>query len=465
MEKVEEIIQELLKHKYFKFFIGFLALLGSLMFIRSSEMGAYFGSDSYMALSQRGLELSELFQANTFPVAKLISYFESLFFGENLQMYRAFHLLVHIITTFSLSMILKKLNFKYFWIVGLIFLVHPAHMYSLNVFESMNSIYSVLFMCLSIFLYLRQLKVSKTYNPYLIGSLFFYFISIQCHYLALFLPLVFFLFGYKKGDSESLKYHSRLLAFFIFMFMKVINIVRIAPIEFAQNETHPYLLNAFELGLMRFSHSYEVLIAPNTLSPLYSFASYNGFTGLHAGLFILLIITHMLLLRGSHLSHVAKVIPFVFLPLSGLFAFRYYEIAPYSEDLFYLLYFVVWTFIIGIIDKVFSPRDYVISIIGIFLTLFFIFYNIGFYKKYENAEAFYRYIIERSPDKYHGYVLLAEYLEKQDNLEEAQAQLLESEPYWLYFPDSAVNKIKSKITVLEFAIREKEKKKGESPRP
>lgn len=460
MEKVEKIIQDFSHHKYFKYGLAILAILGAIMFIKSSEMGILFNSKNYMLLSTKGLEFSDLFKKFTFPFAQILAYFESLFFGTNPQIYRGFHLLIHGITCLSLTYLLKKFEFKYFYLIGIIFFIHPVHLYSIYIFEAMNALYSVLFASLSVIFYLKQLRTEKTYNPNLLLSLVFYFISIQCHYLAIFLPILYFLFNYEKGNRESFNYQSRLIAFFIFMIIKIINIIKIAPIEFAQNEGHPFTLNFFQLAIMRIAHSYEVLLAPNVISPLYSFSNYNIYTAIHGLIYLALMITHMFLLKGK-LSTLAKTIPFFVFPIIGVFYFRYIDIAPFTDDIFYIVYFLTLTFIFGIYEKLFTKRAYLLNPIGVLIILILISYTASFSSTFSSEESFYNYTIQKAPEKYHGYILIAEALEKQGNFEEAQRKLFESEPYWLYFPKFVVRKIQANLTDLEVRINSKEKKKGE----
>jgi hypothetical protein len=468
MEKVEVVLKNFTETKSFKGLLAFIFVLGGIMFIRSEAMGTLFTTENYILLFTKNFDFSTILQSDVYPFAQVIAYFESYIFKQNIQAYRAFHLLIHLLCTLTLSLTLKKLNFRYFFMVGIIFFIHPVHLYSLTIFEATNSLYSSLFAALSAYLFVKQREQEKTYNPYLILSLTFYFISIQTHLLAIFLPLGLLVLNIKKWDKENLKFQSRLLAFFVFMVMKIVNIINFASAQFTNNETHPFTLTGLELILMRIAHTYETLIAPNVLSPLYSFSSYNDFTTLHVLIFLLVLLIHFFFLKGF-LSKVNIAIFLSLLPISGIFAFRYIEIAPYSDDLFYLSFFLVWAFIIGILYKVFEKREYLLTYLLVLFSLTLITFNFNYYEKFRDTEPYYLFLIEKAPEKYHGYLLLADVRVQRKQFKEARDLLLDSEVYWLYFPKYAVQKIQNKIARLDKKIQEqeakKEKKKGESPRP
>jgi len=465
MEKIEVAFQKFENWKFKLWIYALIALVGSYIFIHNSWMVGILDTEDYILSFKNSLDTSAIFKNNIFPFSQIIAHLESSLFERNILYYRNFHLIVHVLTTLLMSFALKKMNFKYAWAIGLLFLIHPFHGSLIYIFSRFSAVYATLFGVLSFNLFYQQGKTDKTYNKFFISSLVFYYLSIQTHYLFLTMPLFILLNNLEYKKLESWKSKSSLLPFFVFFIVKFIELFKGAADQFATGDANIFKLELYNLMSIRLTHIFELVIAPNAISPLYSFSLYNFFSLVAALVFFSVLLANTVFLKEK-ISKVSLGLLIFFIPVSGVFNIKNYQLTPFGDENYYLLTFLFIIFLLHVFDKLLDKKSFYISLFIPIVAVILVLINFKSIGSYYDSETFYEGVRKKSPELYIGHIDAALVMEERKKYRDALDVINTSEAYWVYFPLNKLEKAKVIQSRLSRIVKEDiEKKKGESPRP
>ena len=175
----------------------FLAVLGGLLYLPALVGGPVFDDNAFLFESSRFIEApgphSFWIEGTPFyrawPLSFSLLWMVYWAVGKTYWVYHAINILLHVINSFLILGLIKRIKMEWALAVALLFLIHPMQIETVSWIFQFKTISAMTFFLLS---YYCLLNVQKRYL-WILAAIFFFFLSMAGKIMAFFVPL-FFLF-------------------------------------------------------------------------------------------------------------------------------------------------------------------------------------------------------------------------------------------------------------------------------
>jgi len=361
------------------------------------------------------------------PIVTLSYAIEYFFIQYDPFFYHLTNLIIHLLNTFILFFILRKItkNFAVSYIVAILFAVHPLHVETVVWISSRKDLLYSLFYLLSILCYVKINESNAKIKMYF-GALLFFVLACMSKPMAVTLPVILVLIDYYRGSlkfSKIKEYLPFVLIAAIFALVTVYGYY--SPAE--KNLLTPYTktINILNAHYNILFYIYKTLV-PVNLSCLYPLF-YNPYTSppLHilyapAVLYILFLFVFLSLKLNRKILFGFMFFIITILPSSGVMPTG---VAPVADRYAYVpvigLFYIFAEFAFFIYSNISRKKLFLFSGIAVIIILACLSYSRSMI--WHDTKTIVTDAIEKYPQTaHHAYVIRGIELKSENKLKEAE---------------------------------------------